>query len=230
MPRKPAYSPRRVAQARELILSGRSARKSLATGMGIPCVVLDEWLAAHADFAQAVADAKAEQARVKAEQKQKQGRKSAYRPSMDESARLHAATGKTDDDIAHELDISITTLRNWRASHPSLHTAIQDGRDHWAVTTVEQSLIKRAQGYDYTEKVIEDSEKSGKRTATMTKHMPPDTKAAQFVLTNRAPERWKNRQDVEHSGALSLDMPENMTELIATIFGMGELAGKEAQT
>lgn len=222
MARKPVYSSRRLADAREQILAGRIARKALAMGMGITCTVLDEWLVAHADFASCVADTKAEYTRIKAEQKQKQGRKSAYRPSFDASSRLHAATGKSDADIAKELDISTTTLRNWRESHPSLHAAIQDGRDHWAVTTVEQSLIKRAQGYNYTEKIVEDSEKSGKRVATMTKHMPPDTKAAQFVLTNRAPDRWKNKQEVAHSGAVGLDLPENLSDLMATIFGAGE--------
>src|SRR6185312_7516231 len=32
-------------------------------------------------------------------------------------------------------------------------------------------------------------------------HVPPDTKAAEFWLTNRAPGRWKNRQNIEHNEA-----------------------------
>lgn len=232
MPRKPVYSPRRMTQAHELILEGRTARKSLATGLGIPCATLDEWLATHADFATAVQCAKAELVQQREARKQQRGRKSAYKTSMDAEARLHAATGKTDADIAEELGISITTLRNWREAHPSLHAAIQNGRDHWAVTTVEQSLIKRAQGYEYEEVSTEPAvgrDKDGgvyvltdkPIVKTVKKHMPPDTRAAQFVLTNRSPERWKERQQVEHSGTLAIEVPEQMRDMLSTIFQTG---------
>lgn len=232
MPRKPVYSSRRMAEAHALILEGRTARKSLAMGLGIACTTLDEWLVTHADFAAAVQAAKTELVRQREAQKQQRGRKSAYRHSMDEEARLHAATGKTDTDIAEELGISITTLRNWRENHPSLHAAIQNGRDHWAVTTVEQSLIKRAQGYEYEEVSTEPAvgrDKDGgvyvqtdkPIVKTVKKHMPPDTKAAQFVLTNRSPERWKDRQQVEHSGTLAIEVPEHMRHMLSTIFQSG---------
>ena len=81
--------------------------------------------------------------------------------------------------------------------------ALQEGRDRWNVTSVEESLIKRAQGYEYTETTLEESDK-GTRSLTHHKHMPPDTRAAQFVLSNRSPERWKMKQEVELSGLENL--------------------------
>ena len=178
----------------------RDAPLARARALGITPTTRKLWLDQPPDSASAGADARAELARQRAEAAPaRAGRKSKYAPGMDETARLHAATGKTDEDIAHELDVSLTTLRNWRQSHPGLRQAIQEGRDCWAVTTVEQSLIKRAQGYEYEETTTETGDK-GERIVTMQRHMPPDTRAAQFVLTNRAPERWTNKQEVEVSG------------------------------
>lgn len=142
MPRQPRYAKRRATEAHDAVLAGKSAHKALALALGISPTTLKLWLEQQPDFASAVADARAELARQRAEAAPaRAGRKSKYAPGMDETARLHAATGKTDEDIAHELDVSLTTLRNWRQSHPGLRQAIQEGRDCWAVTTVEQSLI-----------------------------------------------------------------------------------------
>lgn len=219
MPRKPRCSKRFCAEARDAVLAGKGAPKAMSMALGVSVATIREWLADNADFAGAVADAEAELAARKAAQINQPGRKTKYTPEMLDTARLHAATGKTDEDIAYELGVSITTLRNWRDSHPELHTAIQDGRDHWTVTTVEQSLIKRAQGYEYEETSVRESEKEGRCVTTTKKHMPPDSRAAQFVLTNRAPERWRDRQEIKHTGEVEVSMPDSVRDMLANILG-----------
>lgn len=196
MPRQPRYSKKYNDLAREAILAGKNAPKALALALGITPTLLKRWLSEQPDFAAAIATATTEADQRKAAPGQP-GRPSTYDPAnMDDAARLEAATGKDDAAIAKALRISASTLRNWRLQHESFAQALQEGRDRWNVTAVEESLIKRAQGYKYTETTQEDSDK-GSKIYTHHKHMPPDTRAAQFVLTNRAPERWKMKQEME---------------------------------
>ncbi len=218
MARAPKYAKRRMEEARDAILAGKSAHKALALAMGITPTTLKQWLEEQADFACAVADARRELRQRQEAERPRSGRKTKYDAAMLEAARLHAAAGKTDEGIAHELGISITTLRNWKETHPDLHEAIQEGRDCWAVTSVEESMLKRAQGYTYQETTTEVSDK-GTRTITMEKHMPPDTRAGHFILTNRAPERWKNKAEVEHTGEVGLTMPESVREVFEQVMG-----------
>lgn len=195
----PRYAKRHIKTAIDAVLAGKTAHKALALALDISPKTLTAWLEQQADFAVAVADARADFARHKAETVQVAGRKSLYSPEVDDNARLHAAAGKNDAAIAAALDVSVTTLRNWRQRHESFHLALQQGRDTWNVTAVEESLIKRALGYEFQEDVIEHGPK-GIRTVNTTRHIPPDTRAAQFVLTNRAPERWRLKQEVEIAG------------------------------
>lgn len=226
MPRQPRYAKKYAPLAKEAILAGKSAHKSLALALGIPASVLQTWLDNNPEFATTVADARAELARIKAESTPaKAGRKSKYVSSMDNEARLHAASGKSDEDIAEELGISGTTLRNYRESHPSLHVAIQEGRDTWAVTKVEASMVKRAIGYEVEEVTEEEGGKHGKRTIKTKKHIPPDTKAGIFILTNRAPERYSNNQKIEHTGEVGLTMPETVREFFNSV--MADAGGAE---
>lgn len=225
MPRQPRYAKRYIEMAREAILAGKTAHKALAlamsaaAGVAITPTTLQAWIAQQPAFAAAVIEARAELARRKAETAPAQaGRKSRYASSMDDAARLHAAAGKDDKAIAKALGVSVTTLRNWRTEFPSFADAIQQGRDTWNVTAVEESLIKRALGYEYEETTTEDGDK-GSRKVTTCRHMAPDTRAAQFVLTNRAPERWKSRQEVEYTGEVGLTMPDAIKDLYLSIMG-----------
>ena len=68
------------------------------------------------------------------------------------------------------------------------------------VQTLEQSLWKRASGYEVEEvkneyRTLKDGGKVLVKSSKTTKHFPPDTGALIFALTNLDPENWKNRQD-----------------------------------
>lgn len=200
MPRQPRYAKRYNDMATDAILAGKTAHKSLALALGITPTSLRAWLEQQPDFSVTVATARAEFKRRKAEAPAKAGRKSLYTSGTDDAARLHAAAGKDDAAIAKALGVSVTTLRNWRHEYDSFHLAIQQGRDTWNVTAVEESLVKRAIGYEVEEESVEEGGKHGTKTTTTKRHIPADTRAAQFVLTNRAPDRWKQKQEVTISG------------------------------
>jgi hypothetical protein len=60
---------------------------------------------------------------------------------------------------------------------------------------VENTLFKRALGYDYTEQTVEESEKNGTTTRTIHKHMPADVTAIIYWLKNRKRDVWKDNHD-----------------------------------
>lgn len=62
-------------------------------------------------------------------------------------------------------------------------------------TQVELALLTRALGYEYQETKEEWSEKTGKRSTTVTHHVGPDVRAQIFWLKNRCPVRWRERPE-----------------------------------
>ena len=66
---------------------------------------------------------------------------------------------------------------------------------------MENALLKRALGYTYTETKKERTAE-GVRTTTTIKEVVPDTTAQIFWLKNRRPDRWRDKQDIEHSGQI----------------------------
>lgn len=71
---------------------------------------------------------------------------------------------------------------------------------------IVKSLYKSACGYEYEERAAEyvtkDEGQALKKETITTKRAHPNVGAAIFLLTNIAPERWKNRQSNEHTGQI----------------------------
>ena len=125
--------------------------------------------------------------------------------------------------IAKNMGISRETLNVWRKKYPVISDALKCGRTH-AIAIVENALHKRATGYtvelkkaikvrviDYdpnTQKKIREREEIAIGIDEV--HIPADTTAQIFYLTNRKPEVWKrNRpeiaaEEVEGTGVLFL--------------------------
>ncbi len=88
-------------------------------------------------------------------------------------------------------------------------------------TKVENALLRRAVGYEYTETRVEESDK-GSKVIEITKHLPPDTKAAIFWLKNRQPGRWSDRQILEHEDYTEIDEAMealSTEELLRLVYG-----------
>ena len=72
---------------------------------------------------------------------------------------------------------------------------------------IVKSLYKSACGYEYEERAEEYVTKEGKevlkkRTVTV-KRVQPNVTAGIFLLTNLAPDRWKHKQNLEHTGSMN---------------------------
>lgn len=113
-----------------------------------------------------------------------------------------ARDGLTDEQIAHNMGISIATLYNWKKEHLEILEALKRGK---AVVDrmVENALLKRALGYSYKETTRElmfnkdTGESSLRVTKVVEKEVAPDTTAQIFWLKNRKPEEWRDKRFVE---------------------------------
>ena len=82
-----------------------------------------------------------------------------------------ARDGLTEEQIAHNMGISASTLREWKGRFPAFSAAIKKGKEV-VDYAVENALLKRALG--------------------------GDTGAICFWLKNRRPDKWKDKP--EHTG------------------------------
>lgn len=126
---------------------------------------------------------------------------------------------KTDVELAAEMGIQISTFYQWLKSHDEIKKAVERGRTSTNAQEtnrrVELSLLDRClggafpvvKGHKIREVVYDERGKKVKETeriemVTETTYVPADTAAIRFWLTNRQPERWKNKQEL--SGDVNL--------------------------
>lgn len=136
--------------------------------------------------------------------------------------------GATVKDYCDAMGINQDTHYEWLKKteySDAIKRAQADYKDTLEVSLVD-SLVRKARGYDMEEKKTEyvnvDGQKKIKRQTTTTKHFQPDTGAAIFLLTNVAPDRWKNKINQEHSGEVASGLTiivkdEEEKELIKSI-------------
>lgn len=125
-----------------------------------------------------------------------------------------ARDGLTDEQIANNMGVRRETLYDWKKKHPNISNALKKGKEVVDIQ-VENALLKRALGYEYTEEKVEISEKDGKKVVQTVKHVAPDTTAQIFWLKNRRPEKW--RSEPRESGSAAQVNGHNA--LIAAIKG-----------
>jgi transposase-like protein len=132
----------------------------------------------------------------------KRGRKTDYNERIHcRAVEALAAKGRTQEQIADGLGINVTTLKNWRDTHPKFAAALQAGKDA-TDNRVERSLYRRAMGYTHkAEKIMVVAGQVLREEYDQ--HYPPDTPALAFWLKNRRPGDWSDKQEIEHSGSIS---------------------------
>jgi len=108
--------------------------------------------------------------------------------------------GHTDREIYDALGVSAETFYKHKREQPELSDALKQTKEI-ADNQVQDSLWKRANGYDTTEeKVTYDGDGCVIKREKTTKHIPPDPTSCIFWLKNRRPQEWRDKQEVEHSG------------------------------
>ena len=110
-----------------------------------------------------------------------------------------ARDGLTQEQIAHNLGISLSSLKNYAKAHPELMQAMVKGREV-ADILVENALFKAAIGYQYTEQTATVKGE----IVTLTKQAHPNFQAIRLWLNNRKPDTWRDKREIKHDGQISL--------------------------
>lgn len=125
--------------------------------------------------------------------------------------------GLTEEAIAEKLGISLKSFCRAKKDpivKDDLMAALNNSKE-LADFTVENSLYKRANGYDYEEvKETYDGHGNLIKREVQTKHVAPDTGAQVFWLKNRCPDVWQDKRTVDNTIAL-----ERLDEVLAQIEG-----------
>lgn len=117
-----------------------------------------------------------------------------------------ARTGLTDKEIAENMKVAYSTFRVWRDKNSALSAALKESKEI-ADYNVENSLYKRANGYEYAEttKELRINPKTGNYelmvTKEVTKQVIPDTTAQIFWLKNRQADKWKDKVEKSDSNS-----------------------------
>lgn len=128
-----------------------------------------------------------------------------------------ARDGLTDEQIAHNIGCSRSTLYVWIKKYTDISDALKRGKEVIDMQ-VENALLKRALGYETVETTKERvfDELTGEyamlETKEVKKQVAPDVTAQIFWLKNRKPAEWRDKRDVEHSGEMTTNV-NNMNNL-----------------
>ncbi len=126
------------------------------------------------------------------------GRPSKFKPEFVEQAKELCEQGATDIELADHFGIGVSTLYRWRNTHSEFREAVCVAKDA-ADERVERAFYQRAVGYTFeSEKVFQFQGQIVR--ADVREHVPPEPGAAFNWLKNRRGERWRDKQDIEHTG------------------------------
>lgn len=112
-------------------------------------------------------------------------------------------------DFCAHFGIDSQTYYRW-LENADFADAIKKGKEYFKnglERNVVSSLARSAIGYEYeqvsSEYYMEGKKKKLKKEVRKNVRVEPNVGAGIFLLTNLAPDRWKNKQNTEHSGEVS---------------------------
>lgn len=108
--------------------------------------------------------------------------------------------GLSDKQVADNMGIARGTLYVWLEKYKDLNDAYKKGSEV-ALYEVENALFKAACGYDVREgEQIEVTMADGTvstQKRQKIRHIPPNVGAICFILKNRRPEKWRDKQVIQ---------------------------------
>ena len=118
-----------------------------------------------------------------------------------------ARDGLTDEQIAHNIGISRSTLAVWKNTYSDISDALKKGKEV-VDREVENALHKGAIGYFVEEietfiDVAPDGTKK-KRVKKNKKWIPGNATSQIFWLKNRKPEEWRDKTETAITGGLNI--------------------------
>lgn len=149
------------------------------------------------------------------------GRPTLYKEEFNEQVEKLCKLGATDNEIADFFDVDVSTINNWKQSHPEFFESIKKGKI-LADSNVADRLYQRALGFEHDSEEIKVADGAVIRVP-IRKIYPPDATAAIFWLKNRRSKEWRDKQEVEQSGEVKIAFsgiqiikPDDSTEEVQT--------------
>jgi hypothetical protein len=134
------------------------------------------------------------------------GRPTKYDPKYNDQVFKLCLLGATDKELADFFEVTESTLNLWKKENIEFSESLKKGKVE-ADANVGQRLYERALGFEHDSeeiKVISDGkEGSHYERVPIRKIYPPDTVAAIFWLKNRQSAKWRDKQEVQHSGEIT---------------------------
>lgn len=124
-----------------------------------------------------------------------------------------ARDGLTDEQIAHNIGIAERTFTEWKSRFDAISAALKKGKAPVDLQ-VENELLKRALGFEYTETRTEKIGNRVTKTVTITKMVVPDVTAQIFWLKNRRRDKWKDRPEIDSVSAESTELLNSINEIL----------------
>lgn len=156
------------------------------------------------------------------------GRKGSYKKWLEADNLIllegWARDGLTDEQIAHNIGIHVSTLYEWKKKYKEFDEALKRGKEV-VDYIIENALLKSAMGYQYDEvtQVRIDDEDTGKSEMTevkrVTKDVAPNPTALIFYLKNRQPHKWRDKKQLEANVEVSNPFDGISTEDIKKLLG-----------
>lgn len=132
------------------------------------------------------------------------GRPSSYSEEFAKQAEKLSALGATDMEMADFFEVDVRTIYRWKHDHEEFCQALNVGKSK-ADERVINSLYQRAVGYEQEAvKIFMPAGAEAPVYAPYREKVAPDTTAAIFWLKNRQPEQWRDKQELEHKGQVTL--------------------------
>ena len=108
----------------------------------------------------------------------KGGRPSKFNDEVLRQAKLLYLKGFTDAEVAEVLNVSESTINEWKLAHPEFSESLKNSKTD-SDEEVEKSLRQRALGFTEGDK-----------------YYPPSEVACIFWLKNRKPDRWRDKHEI----------------------------------
>lgn len=112
-----------------------------------------------------------------------------------------ARDGLTNQEIAKRIGVSRQTMHKWQQEHPEFAEAMARGKEV-PDSLVEKALFQAATGFEYTEEHVTPTGKVVK----VQRYQPPNPTSMIYWLKNRRPDKWRDKQEVEHSGNVGVEL------------------------
>lgn len=140
--------------------------------------------------------------------KNKGGRPPKLTPFKIQKTKELIEEGKNNKEIAEILNVTTTTLNNWKSMSEQFLTTYNEAK-HNLNEAVRSSLFSKATGYTIEKRKVIIDDTGKKRTEIEEVYYPPDTQAQQFWLKNKDPENFKDKTEQHITGNVASVMTES---------------------